>query len=379
MAGVRLKGNTSYQLEIKWDGTNWTDETARLKSFAIRRGYGDDQTEVQAGELNLVMADINGRYSPINTSSALYPNIGYPLREVRLRETYASNTYYLFSGYTVRHASNPARDEREARIDCLDGMVLLEGVRPTIASSETTTGAAIGAILTAAGFTGATDLDTGDAITFEADGTDDALSIIGDLLQTERGFLFFSASGTATYLDRSWTNRSPYNTSQATIASTMQDINPAVDLRYVRNRATATATGGTAQTASDATSIARYKTRDYPPITSSYLASDAAAASLAAYLVSQYKDPLPPVKSVELGQHDSATYTQLLTRELGDHVTITESLGGTSGSWHIRTIQHAGDWSAGEHTATWALVRRSSLQPFLIEISLIGGTDYITY
>jgi hypothetical protein len=199
-------------------------------------------------------------------------------------------------------------------------------------------------------------------------------------LETERGFFFMSASGVATYLDRAWPYKSPYSSSQGTIASTMTAIAPAVDIALIKNRATVTASGGTAQTASDATSIGRYGTRDFQPISTSYLTTDAEALSLATYLVTTQKAPLPPIRAIEIGQHDATSFAQLLARELGDHVTITETLGGTSGSYHIRRIEIDGNWSAGELRARWALRQRdASFQPFIVGVSSVGGTDLITY
>lgn len=381
---VRLKGNLTALLEIAWDGSTYVDETSRLKRFTISRGYSEDQGSVQAGTCALTLKETVGRFNPANTASAIYPYISYPLRPMRLRVTYASVTYYLFSGFTTRHESDPGRDSREARIDCVDAFVLLGGdggVKPTIGSSSTTTGAAIAALLTAAGFAGATDLDTGDSITFGTTGGYPALQYIGRLLEAERGFFFMAKDGTATYLDRSWTNRPPYSTSQGTIASTMRSIAPGVDVALIRNRATVTATGGTAQTASDAASIALFKTRDFSPIDNPYLSGDAAALSLASYLVRNAKDPLPPVRSIEIGQHDSATFTQLLTRELGDRVTVSETIGGTSGDFHIRRIDIEGNWSAGVLRGSWSLRQRNTTQPFIVGVSNVGapGTDLITY
>lgn len=381
MAGVRLKGNATYLLEIAWDGSTYVDETARMKRFTVTRGKSDDLATMRAGELNLTMVETVGRFNPANTASAIYPNISYPLRPVRLRVTYSSTTYYLFSGYTRRHESDPGKDEREARIDCVDGFVLIDAVKPTITSTATTTGGAIGLILDAVGWPGggSRDLDTGDSITFSADGTASGIQLIAGLLETERGFFFVSASGVATYLDRHYQNRSPYTSSQGTIASTMRAIAPGVDLDLVKNRATVTATGGTAQTVSDATSVARYNYRDWSPITSAYLSGDAAALGLAGYLVAKGKNPAPPVRSLDLGQGSATAWVQLLTRELGDRVTVTESAGGTSGEYHIQAIQHEASWSRGEHKGAWSLLQRDTVQPFIIGQSTIGGTDVLTY
>lgn len=384
MAGVKLRGNLVAILEIAWDGTTFVDETANCRRFSVARGYSADQSQVQGGTLNLTMKETTGRFNPANTSSAIYPYISYPLRPVRLRVTYNSTTYYLFSGYTTKHESDPGKDAREARIDCMDAFVLLSGdggIKPTIASSSTTTGAVIGVILDLVGFPGGRDLDTGDTITFSADGGSTGLDLIAAMLTTERGFFFIGKDGTATYLDRAWTNKSPYNSSQGTIASTMRSIAPGVDLALIKNRATVTATGGAAQTASDATSVGRYGPRDFAPLTSPYLSGDAAALGLAGFLVRNAKDPLPPIRQIDIGQHDSATFTQLLARELGDYVTISESVGGTSGAYTIRRISIDGDWSKGEMKGSWALRQRNTtFQPFVVGQSLVGSTtDLITY
>lgn len=375
---VRLRGNVTYSCEVRWDGATWTDETSRLKSFTVQRGQSGDLAQTEAGTLALVMKDTTGRFNPANATSPLQPYITYPLRQVRLSATYSGSTHWLFTGYTRRHESDPGRDAREARLDCIDAFVLLDMAKPLTATGATT-GAAIASILTEVGFTGSTDLDTGDTITYAADGSQSALAAIGDLLTTERGFFFIHADGTAIYLDRYAPNRSPYTSSQGTIASTMRAIAPGIDLDIMYNRATVTKTGGTAQTASDTTGALGSIMRDYPAIESPYLASDSAALSLARYLVLKGKNPVPPVRALDLSQHDAASFAQLLGRELGDRVTVTEALGGTSGDYHIHRIVHEVSWGAGVHRGSWGLLQRNTTQPFLIQVSAIGGTDVIAY
>lgn len=376
---VGLRGNVSYQLEIKWDGVSWTDETAGMREFAIERGYDAQISRMQAGTLKLVLRDTTGRLNPANAASALQPYIAYPLREVRLRATYASTVYWLFAGYTRVHEADPGRDAREARIDCVDAFLLLDGIHPATATGATT-GAAIASILAEAGFAGATSLGVGDSLAYAADGGQDALQTIADLLQVERGQFFIAANGTATYLDRHAANRTPYTSSQGTIASTMRAIAPGVSLDAIRNRATVTKAGGTPQQASDAASIALFRTRDIPPITSDYLNTDAQAASLAKYLVLKAKGAVPPVRFLDLNNGNTAGFAQLLARELHDRVTVTESLGGTSGDYHIRRITHEVNWGRQLHRGSWSLEQRdTATQPFLIGISAIGGPDVISY
>ncbi len=374
----------SPQIEVKWDGASWTDETSRCRHVSIVRGRDTELDAVQAGICTLTMKDTTGRFNPLNAASPLYGQSNQ-VRLVRVTVTYSATPYVLFYGFTRRVVADPARDARRATIECVDLFRWLDRNKPTIGSLSTTTGVAIATLLNlvyadnARFDTGTETLDTGDNITFSADGGTSALALIGDLLTTERGFFYIKGDGTPTYEDRYAVNSSPRTSVQSTIASTMWAIAPGWDVEQVRNRATVTKTGGTAQTASDATSIAAYGTSDYDAIDSPYLASDAAAASLAAWLVVKRKDGIPPVRQVGLNNGNATAYAALLARDLNDRVSVTESLGGTSVDGHIQRITHEIDASARTHFGTWAIQRRDTLQPFLIGISTIGGTDVITY
>jgi len=372
-----------YTVEIKWDGSTWTDESERCQDIHIVRGRADDLQVVEAGTCDLTLEDNDGRFNPANAASPLYPHVK-PLRAVRVRATYDSVVYDLFAGYTRAGESDSGMETRRAQIECVDAFLLLHRVRPTIAAVATTTGGAIGLLLDAVGFPGGASrsLQIGDSITFSADGSATALGMIAGLLLAERGQFFISAGGVATYLDRHAQNRSPYTSSQATIADGMRAIAPGFDLEQVRNRATVTSEGGTPQAHEDAASVAEYNYSDYGPITSPYLGTDAKALSLAKYLVLKRKDGVPPVRYLDLENGDAATFEALLARELGDRITATDDASGTDGDYHILRIEHriAGRDGARVHRCSWGLLRRdTAAQPFLIGISTIGGPDVITY
>jgi len=380
---VRLLGVATYQLEIMWDGVSWTDETDHLKEFAIERGMDEQLTRHLAGTLELVLAETTGRFNPVNASSPLQPYITYPLRRVRLSVTYASTVYWLFTGYTTRHESDPGYGAWEARISCMDAFVMLNETKPQEATGDTT-GSAIGDILFELGLytvSGDVSLDDGDDIDYAADGEQTALDVIADLLLTERGWFFVAADGVLTYRDRYAPNRSPYTSSQGAIAGAMQAIAPAVDYAQIRNRATVTRTGGTPQTAtgtSPALPAGMY--RDYPAIESDYLATDTQALALARHIVLKGQNPVAPVRYLDLSNGSADGFAQLLARELGDRVTVTEALGGTSGDYHIRRITHAVNWSGQIHRGSWSLEQRdTTTQPFIVGQSLVGGPDLITY
>jgi hypothetical protein len=160
----------------------------------------------------------------------------------------------------------------------------------------------------------------------------------------------------------------------------MVDVHPGVDLDRIRNRATVTRTGGTAQTFTDGPSTAAYGTADYGNVTTPYLVDDNQALSLASYIVSVLKDPRAPARGMTVYNESDALMTQMLTRELGDRVTITEPKAKTSGDFYIERIQHQVTDGGNVHATTWGLSERtSSGNPFVLGTSTLGGGDVLTY
>lgn len=368
------------QLRIKWDDANWTDETSNLKRVAFSRGRDSQLGNAQAGECTLWLKDLTGRFNPANAASPLYGDL-LPLREVSLQLTYNAVNYDLFTGFVRSIEANPDRLAQEATVECVDLFLRLGRIRPVIGSQATTTGGAIQLIIDALArpVSPAPDLDDGDTITFSADGTKTGLQLIGELLTAERGFFFVAGDGAATFRERHYQYAPPYSTSQSTVADTMSALLSVVDLETIKNRATVTKTGGVEQTYTDATSAGDFDYADYSPITTPYLADDNAALSLATYLVLQAKDGTPPLRNLKLNSGRAATYVALLARELGDHITVSDTLGGTSGAYHLMRMAHEFDASARVHRCAWGLVQREGAQFFIIGTSTIGGTDIFTY
>lgn len=372
----------TYTVEVKWDGVSWTDESRHVKQIGIRRGYDDAQETMQEGVANLSLWDTTGRYNPRNASSPLYPYTARPLRQVRIRCLYSAVTYDLFTGYTRTVYSNPARGVVEAQISCVDAFAILGAVKPVIAPFVGSTVDALASIFLDAGILSSfAYISLGDAINFPgADGSATGLALIAEALTAERGWVYVRANGTSMYLYRHWQNHSWGTTVAATISNTMQNLASGVDLASIRNRAMVTATGGATQTYEDAASVAEYYARDYSPITTDYLSTDAQALSLATYLVRQRADGILPVRSLDLNNGKAVPYAALLGVDLSNRVTVADSLGGTSGSYHVMTIEHTIRASARHHLTTWGLAERESIQPFLIGVSNIGSTtDLITY
>jgi hypothetical protein len=381
--GVSTLGGTD-TLGGYFGAVDYDDVTPDVKTISIQRGRTSDMGPQAAGVCTLTLKDSTGKYNPANASSPLYGNL-VPMRRVRVSATLNGTTYRRFNGFIRRIEPNITPTSKEAVIECVDLMIWLDRAKPVIAATgPTTTGAAIGLLLDAIGWTETAyrDLDVGDPIPdFEADGSKTALQLINALLDTERGRFYVSGAGIATYEDRYAPYRAPRTSAQSTVSGGMSAAMPSVDLDAIINRATVTRdeTDADAQVATDAASIYQYGLGDGPSITTGYLPDDAQAYRLAEYIVWLGKDPREAVRAVSLVNRDDATLAAMLARDLGDRVSIGETLAGTSLDGHIESIDEQIRAAGTEHRVTWRVSKRVTPEPFIIGSSTLGGANVITY
>lgn len=353
--------------------------TSDVMAVTIRRGRRDLFQAPSAGEATLNLTDADGKYDARNTASPLYGKL-VPLRPVRIRATYGGVTYDLYSGYVRRISADLVR--KTATIQCIDLFSWLARAKPVIAATgATTTGAAIGKVLDAIGFTQPAyrSLQTGDTLPdFSAAGDKTGLELINGLLVTAAGQFFISAGGVATYLDRYAANRAPRATAQSSVTNVITDAMPDVDLDTVYNRATVLRTGGVSQTYSDTPSVQQYGYSDLPKVESGYLKSDNQAASLARWLVIQRKSPQPNSRQLQLANINDATLTAQLARDIGDHIAINQTT--LTGDYNVVGIEHAIASAGLAHKTVWTLEQRSSAAlPIVIGTSTIGNNNVFVY
>jgi len=98
----------SYQIEVAWDGVNYVDETARLKSLDWDWRFGAPEqsiTEPGAGyaaEATVVFYNDSGRYSPFQSASPIYAQISggqYYLKPTRIYVGFEGENLRIFTGY----------------------------------------------------------------------------------------------------------------------------------------------------------------------------------------------------------------------------------------------------------------------------------------
>lgn len=361
-------------------GGTYDNLSAITTQASWQRGRSDLGSHMLAGTGTIVVNDPTGIYNPANPSSPLVGQLK-AMRPVYIKATDTGGIVRgCFRGYLQDvPVHDAARVPAVTTFTLVDLFAVLNGIFPTIGSTgPTTTGAAIAVILAAAGFSDSSflSLATGDSIPdFSADGSQSALTLIGNLLAAEGGIFFANGSGVATYLDR---NDRYARASVATLNGTMGSLQTGAPIQNVINRQTVTRTGGAAQQAFDAPSIGDYDYRDGAAITTPYLATDAAALDAATRIVAKAAQPRTLLTNFGLSSLVTGNLDQILQREFGDRITIPASgagVTGTQGDFFIEQIA-VNAVKGGQLDSTWILSARTSADmAFRIGVSTIAGTD----
>ena len=177
----------AYKLEIKWDGVNWIDETARLKRFRYGGGRDHELGLVDPGRFTSVLDDYDGRYTPEYTSGPLFGQLDVGV-ELRLTTDFNSVTYDSFFGLVSD--IRPSVRSRTVAIEAIDRLANIADAPVRVAPADNSdVGSRISATLQAAGIAagditaelGATTLP------FFGEDTASALALVRELLKHELG------------------------------------------------------------------------------------------------------------------------------------------------------------------------------------------------
>jgi hypothetical protein len=199
------------------------DVTARIRG-AITAQYGRDQDtslqQIVAGRGSIVLDNRSRDYSPRNVDSPLYPLVK-PNRPTLIERKVGATLYTLFRAHTDDSPINPDLDSKTVAVGLVDYLADLKG--QTIATplyQGIRTGAAVGYVLDAIGWTGGRDLDVGASILpwWWEDGTD-ALEALQKIVASEGqpAFLSIGPVGEFVFRDRHHRlTRAASTTSQST-------------------------------------------------------------------------------------------------------------------------------------------------------------------
>jgi hypothetical protein len=318
------------------------DVSSQTLNISTRRGRNLLQDQYEAGSATIRIVDPNGDFNPQNTASP-YFGLLQPLRKIQASAIYGGVTYGLFGGYITefRYTYPTGQETGYCTFICYDAFRLMYNSNVTTVTGGTagqTTAQRVQSILTMIAWPPAfTSIGTG-ATTCVADPgtTRTVLEAIQTAEFTEQGAFYINENGVATFKGRQFVvdaqAASPTVFNQTGTGINYAGITFALDDKTIVNKATVTRIGGTAQTYSDATSIAQYFTRSITA-TDMLMQTDANALALATAYVDSRKETSIRIETITLDlvtPNYSAGVTAGLSLEFFDTVDITNEQPGGS-------------------------------------------------
>lgn len=365
------------------------DVSNQVSKIDTRKERNLFQDKYLSGTATVRILDQNGDWNPQNTSSPLWPNL-VPLRSIIIETNYAGTIYPIFKGYIQEYLYTYPKDQEIGYVDlvCSDAFRLVFNSNVSTVTGATAgqdTGTRVGKILDAIGWPdSARSIMTGDTLC-QADPatTRTALAAIETATFTEQGAFYFDKSGNAVFKNRTFVYESgaetPIAFSNATGSSDIPyaGITFALDDKTIVNQATVTPIGGTAQTASDQTSIDKFFLHS---ITANdmLMQTDAEALELAQNFVASRKDTTLRIESITLDLVTlgyGAGITAALDLDYFDPMQITNV--NVAGTTIVKTLQCQGiAHSITPNTwRTTLTTQENVLDGFILDSTLYGILD----
>ena len=366
----------------------WTDVSVDTTAIHIQRGRQHALDRIEAGIATVILKNFSNQYYPASSANIK------PGKCINIRATYGGTTYDLFTGFIESWQPSwlsGAGLRPIMTLQCADLIKNLARFEITSAGySQQLSGTRIGNVLTSFGYVATTDLDAGQSniITTGALASKNAMEHIFEVTEAERGIFFIAGNGYPTFHDRHARMKSPFNSSSATFGDDLgenkyQILEPSYDDEFIYNDISLTRSGGTAQTATDATSKGDYGTRSLSKI-GLLLTVDTEALSQAQFLLSQYKNPAFRIKAITLyPQADEVNlYPKVLNYDLSTRITLRLNQASLDTDYHIEGISHDCDAREGTWITRWQLSDADIAQYWAIGItglSEIGLTTRVCY
>ena len=378
-------------------GTNVLADTAavivdvsdQINSIQIKRGRNPQADQFQTGTLSFRIVDQQGDFNPLNTSGPYYGLLN-PMVKIQINAVSLSVTYPLYSGFitsfTTTSPSQALDDVVYTMIDAVDAFRLAQMAQITTVAGSTAgdlSGTRINQILDEIAWPASMrDVDAGQT-TVQAN-PNTAATALGSMQKielAEYGALYVDASGSFVFQDRQVTAGSiaAAPTVFADDGSGIPYFNSVwrLDDTLIYNSASITRTGGAAQVATNAASIAKYFAHSYNQ-TNMMMQTDAVALDYAlAYVASRAETSIRcDAITLDLYREDyAAGILAAMELDFFDNVTISTTQPGASTL--TKTLQVFG--VAYAITANSFKVTFTTLEPildsFIIGSSLYGILD----
>ena len=370
-------------------GTIIIDVSDQVAKIDTRKERNLFQDKYQSGSATVRVTDQNGDWNPQNTASPYFPNL-IPLRSIIIEADYLGTVYPIFKGYITEYLYTYPKDQELGYVDliCSDAFRLIFNSNVTTVTGSAVgqgTGTRIDKILDTIGWPSSSrSIMTGNTLCQADSGTTrSALAAIETATFTEQGAFYFDKAGNAVFKDRTFVYESPSQT--PTVFSNVigssdipySGITFALDDKTIVNQATITRIGGTAQTASDADSIAKFFLHS---ITANdmLMLTDAEALDLASNFVASRKETTVRIDSITLDLvilGYGAGVVAALDLDYFDPMQITNV--NVAGTTIVKTLQCQG--IAHKITPnTWQTIlttQENVLDGFILDSTLYGILD----
>jgi len=341
--------NTTFVL----DGTEqFADVTDGVNVMNVRRGRRDVGDQFSAGTMTFTMLDTTGVFNPFDTDSPYYdpsndqPGLA-PMRRVRLARYDQTNVKeYLFKGVIVNYNYNFALGGLDTvTVYCADDFYLLaQTYMDEFTVTEQLSSARLTAVLDLpeVNYPATRDIATGTqtlggAAAFTIQQGTNVLAYCSQINEAEQGRLFISRDGDLTFDARLGSTLDP------AVADFHDDgtnfkyngVGVTFEADQVTNRAVVQILGSNnPQSADNAGSQSKYFVQTYS-ITDSLLHNDAAALTLALYLL----DPEPEARYTSLNTEmmllTTAQKDVVATLEIGDTIAIEKTFASGAGTTEL--------------------------------------------
>ena len=314
-----------------------------VDSIQTNRGRNAQADRFQTGTLTLRIVDQNGDFNPQNPGSPYFGLLD-PMRKVAISATYGSVTYPIFSGFITSYSTTTPKNALDVvytTITAVDAFRLAQNAQISTVTGATAgnlSGTRINQLLDQINWPASMrDVDAG-LTTLQADpGTPrTSLAAMETVTLSEYGALYVDASGSFVFQDRQVTTASiggtptVFNDNGTNIG--YFDAVWRLDDTLIYNEASITRTGGTAQVATDAASIAKYFAHSYNQ-QNLLMQTDAVALDYAQAYVASRKETSIRCDAITLDLYTdnyNAGIIAALDLDFFDPITITTNQPGSS-------------------------------------------------
>lgn len=373
---------------------DYVDIKPLIKEVHIRRGRSRILSKFDPGTATIDIYDQTGNWNPNNPASPYYGKL-IPLRKVQIYADFNGTRYIMFTGFITNYITNfniGTDDVSRVTFQCVDAFRLFSGALITTvpgAPAGQLSGARVTAILDDIAYpNGLRDIDAGDT-TLQADpGTSrNALEALRTVEDSELGGFYIDAEGRATFVSRTAITQSLasinyiFSDTGTNIAFQAATVNYDVDILV--NEVTVTRSGGTAQTSSNATSIATYFTHSGER-TGVLVETDAVAKDMANMILSTRSDVELRIDSIQLNLENGADIARCvagLNIELLNAVRVTKSMPGNTTVTQDLLVQGLNHDFTDKGIVTTIFTGESLVNGFILNNALLGiiGTNVLGY